>query len=444
MNQSELREFSVYIVKTLRDHGYEAYFAGGCVRDQLLGIEPKDFDVASNALPDEVRALFPRTVSVGEAFNVIRVISPHEENPFTVEVATFRKDIGIADGRHPAQVQKATAREDVERRDFTINGMLYDPVDHKVLDWVGGQEDLRKKIIRAIGDPSLRIEEDHLRMLRAIRFASRFNYRIDDELWKVMVKKSPLIQNISAERIFDEITRMLTEGRARLAFEKLDESGLLKEVLPEMLEMKNCAQPPEYHPEGDVWIHTLMLLEHLTPHHSREVAWGCLLHDIGKPRTFTHEPPDRIRFNGHARVGAEMSKEILKRLRAPGSLVDVVYELVDQHLRFADAPKMRPSTLKRFIRQEYFDAHLEQHRIDCLASHGKLEIYEFCKKAIAEMGTEILRPPALVNGGDLIAMGYKPGPLFKEILEAVETEQLEGRLKDPEAAKAFVHERYSI
>ncbi|PIR21973.1 MAG: phosphohydrolase [Deltaproteobacteria bacterium CG11_big_fil_rev_8_21_14_0_20_45_16] len=435
-------DFANSIVKGLRSAGFEAYFAGGCVRDMILGRPPQDYDISTNALPVDIQKIFPRTVIVGEAFNVILIISEHKEKPFTIEVATFRKDVGIKDGRHPERVEMATAREDVERRDFTINGMLYDPVDDKILDWVGGQEDLKKKIIRAISDPELRLREDHLRMLRAIRFASRFSYQIEESLWKGIQKNVSWIQNISAERIFDEFTKMLTEGHAAQAYESLADSGLLGIIMPEALKMKGVPQPPEYHPEGDVWVHTMLLLKQLTTAHSKEVAWGCLLHDIGKPSTFEHHPPDRIRFNRHAQIGREMSGLILKRLKAPTHLREVVCELVDQHLRFADVKKMKPSTLKRFLRNPNFPLHLEQHRIDCLASHANLELYDFCQQALAEMPEESLRPKPLINGDDLIAMGLQPGPKFKKILEAVETEQLEGRLSSEKQALEFVREHF--
>jgi len=366
---TQLEEFARFIVVQLTKNGFEAFFVGGCVRDRVMGIASKDIDVCTNALPDEVRKIFERTVPVGEAFNVILVVSPDEENPLTVEVATYRKDIGVKDGRHPERVEKATAREDVDRRDFTMNGMLYDPVKDQVIDWVDGQKDITKKLVRAIGVPKERLQEDYLRILRAIRFASRFQFEIDPPLWSAIKEEAPGLSKISAERIYDEVTRMLTEGNARLAFERLDEAGILDLILPELLEMKGVAQPPEYHPEGDVWIHNLLLLEQLTNQHSPEIGWGCLLHDIGKPRTFTHEPPDRIRFNRHAQVGAEMSAVILKRLKASRSLIETVVELVDEHLRFADVKKMKESTLRRFLRNPRFPLHLEQHRIDCMASH---------------------------------------------------------------------------
>lgn len=441
---SPLIDFARSIVAKLTANGFEAFFVGGCVRDRVMGIASKDIDVCTNALPDELRKIFDRTVPVGEAFNVILVVSADEENPLSVEVATYRKDVGNKDGRHPERVEKATAREDVERRDFTMNGMLYDPVTDQVIDWVEGQKDISRKLVRAIGIPKDRLQEDYLRILRAIRFASRFEFTIDAPLWSAIQEAAPGLSKISAERIYEELTRMLTEGRARLAFERLDEAGLLALVIPELLEMKGVSQPPEYHPEGDVWIHNLLLLEQLTPQHSAEVAWGCLLHDVGKPRTFSHEPPDRIRFNRHAQVGAEMAATILKRLKASRSLIETVVELTDQHLRFADVKKMKESTLRRFLRNPRFLLHLEQHRIDCMASHKNLELYHFCKEKLASLSTEELRPPPLVRGGDLLAWGYTPGSLYKKILEEIETLQLEGSLSTRVEAEAHVQKNWPI
>lgn len=403
----------------------------------LLGRHPKDFDIATNALPDDIRKIFPRTVPVGEAFNVILVLDSAETNPDKVEVATFRSDIGIADGRHPSKVVIATAEEDVKRRDFTINGMLYDPIEDKILDWVGGQKDLKDGVVRAIGDPALRIQEDHLRMLRAFRFAARYSFKLDAELLGAIRKLAPLIQKISAERIFDEITKMITSTNADLAMQMMADSGILQHILPEALAMQGCQQPAEFHPEGDVWIHTLLLLKQCDGA-SPELAWGCLLHDIGKPPTFSHEPPDRIRFNNHQNIGAEMAERILKRLKASSHLTDIVCELTRDHLKFKDAPQMRPATLKRFLRNPHFDLHLKMHFIDCMASHQNMTLYEFCVEELKKLPPDVLRPAALLSGHDLISMGFKPGPQFKGILESLETEQLEGRILDKDSALKFV------
>lgn len=437
-----LYQFACAVIAELQKAGHEAYLAGGCVRDLLMNRESEDYDIATSALPAEVENIFPRTAPIGAAFHVVLVISEHEESPYTIEVATFRRDIGIADGRHPQQVELATAQEDVKRRDFSINGMLYDPVEQKVLDWVGGQEDLQRQLIRSIGEPSERIQEDYLRMLRAVRFSARFGFRIEENLWHAIEFYAPRIQSISAERVFEELTKILTSPHAEQAFEKLADSGLLHPILPEALEMKGCEQPPEYHPEGDVWVHTMLLLKQLD-NHPKEVAWAALLHDIAKPATFSHEPGDRIRFNRHAQLGADMADRILKRLKAPNEFRKNVCELVNDHLKFADVKKMRESTLKRFLRRPLFPWHLELHRIDCMASHQNLEMYEFCKEAKSRLKEEQLQPKALLRGQDLIEMGYKPGPVFKKILEDIETQQLEGQLRNKQEAKEYVARHYS-
>lgn len=433
---SQEEAFALEVLKTLRQKGFEAYFAGGCVRDRLMNVKSKDYDIATSASADEVQRIFPRTVPVGAAFEVVLVLSEQEKNPFRVEVATFRKDIGISDGRHPSAVERATAEEDVKRRDFTINGMMFDPIENKLLDWVGGEKDLHAKVLRSIGDPKLRIEEDHLRMLRAIRFESRLQFKMDSALWDAIKTNTKLIQKISAERIFEELTKMLTGPNADRVLDRLDESGLLQEIMPEALAMKGCEQPPEYHPEGDVWVHTKLLLkqcEGVEP----EIGWGALLHDIGKPPTFSHEPPDRIRFNNHQHVGAEMAEAILKRLKASNEFISTVVELVEDHLKFKDAPQMRPAKLMRFLRNPRFPLHLKLHRIDCMASHQNLELFKFCEQKLKEIPPEVLKPTPLITGHDLIALGLSPGPRFREILEAVETEQLEGRLTDKDSAREF-------
>lgn len=426
-------EFAVSVLEQLRKAGFEAFFAGGCVRDRLLGRTPKDYDIATSALPEQTKELFSRIVDVGEAFRVIRVVD--ESDPqWQVEVASFRKDVGVADGRHPARVEVATKEEDVERRDFTINGMLYDPLEDQLIDLVGGEQDLKEKTIRAIGDPRLRLKEDYLRMLRAVRFAARFDYKINPSLQGAVRENTAHIHKISSERIYDELTRMLTEGRAHQAFETLADLGLLKEIMPELLDMKGCEQAPEHHPEGDVWVHTMLLLKQLTPEHDPRLAWGCLLHDIAKPATYSKEEGDRIRFSGHAHLGAQMSDKILKGLKASKKTIETVHALVKDHLKFADIKNMRESTLKRFLRQDDFDLHLEQHRIDCMASHQKLELYEFCKAKLAELKTEELKPTPFLSGKDLIKYGLSPGPKFKEILSQAEDLQLEGQFKTRESA----------
>jgi len=431
------------IVRELRQAGYSAYLAGGCVRDFVLGREPADYDVATSALPQEVMRLFPQTYAVGAQFGVV-LIPVLREGPdnardnYAIEVATFRSDGRYTDGRHPDQVQFSNdARTDVQRRDFTINGLLLDPVTEEVLDYVGGREDLKSGIIRTIGDPRERFAEDKLRVLRAVRFAARFGYTIEPATFHAIRELAPQIHQVSRERIRDEILKMLTEGRARHAFELLDQTGLLEQVLPEIKRMEGVQQPPQFHPEGDVWVHTLMLLEGLPAGCSATLALGTLLHDVGKPPTF-RVAPDRIRFDNHAEVGARMAEEICHRLRLSNHETGQVCALVANHMRFGEVKRMKQSTLKRFLRMPQIEEHLELHRLDCLASHRDLGLYEFAKESLHTMPPEQIRPRPLLNGDDLIQAGYKPGPQFKELLTAVEDAQLEGSITTKEEALSLV------
>jgi poly(A) polymerase len=463
----EARNHAAEIVNILRERGHQAYFAGGCVRDLLLAREPADYDVATDATPQQVMGIFPQTYAAGEQFGVVLIPrSPAEHaltgedarrspgNDYTgnhkgaVEVATFRSDIGYSDGRHPDEVRfTKDPREDAQRRDFTINGMMLDPASNEILDFVGGRDDLKAGIIRAISDPNRRFTEDKLRMLRAVRFAARFDYQIDPATMAAIQRLAPAIDQVSCERIREELTKMLTEGRARRAFELLDATGLLPEVLPEITHMKGVQQPPQYHPEGDVFVHTLLLLEKLQPDASgsisKTLAWGALLHDVGKPPTF-RVAPDRIRFDGHVNVGVKMAAGICRRLRFSNHETDEILALVDNHMRFADVQRMKQSTLKRFLRMPRFDEHLELHRIDCLSSHGHLDSYEYSREQLRSMPPEAIRPQPLISGRDLIAAGYEPGPRFKEILTAVEDAQLEGRLDSSDAAMEFVRREFSL
>jgi poly(A) polymerase len=447
------KDFAISIVENLRRRGFQAYLVGGCVRDLLLGREPKDYDVATDATPEQVMGVFPETYAVGAQFGVVLVPErvagaegavENSSKSHAVEVATFRSDVGYSDGRHPDEVRfSRDPREDVARRDFTINGMLLDPASGEVLDFVGGRDDLKAGIIRSIGDPERRFEEDKLRMLRAVRFAARFEYSIEPATFAAMQKRAEQIQVVSRERVRDELTRMLTEGHGRRAFLLLDESGLLPHVLPEISAMKGVAQPPEFHPEGDVFVHTLLLLENLPTPCPLILAWGALLHDVGKPATF-RVAPDRIRFDNHVEVGVKIAEEICRRLRFSNDDAAQILALVENHMRFGHVSRMKESTLKRFLRMPGFDEHLALHRADSLASHRHLATYEFLQQKRAEIPPANMRPAPLVTGDDLIAEGHAPGPRFREILTAVEDAQLEGRLGSRDVALEFVRREFPV
>jgi poly(A) polymerase len=477
-------EAALGVVGKLRAAGHEAYLAGGCVRDLLMGREPKDFDVATSATPERVLGLFERAFGVGAHFGVVLI--PHgdgEEAGFVTEVATFRSDGAYSDGRHPDAVRYTTsAEEDVQRRDFTINGLLLDPLrgaglqeagpstslrsaqdDSRlliaqndrpllaaqddsplraaVLDFVGGLADLDGGVVRAIGRAEERFLEDRLRMLRGVRFAARFGFEIEDETKAAMRGLAAKIGAVSRERVRDELTKMLTEGRARRAFELLEETGLLKEVLPEVARMKGVEQPPQFHPEGDVWVHTLLLLGQLEEGCSMTLAWAALLHDVGKPPTF-RRAPDRIRFDGHAEVGVAMAREICGRFRFSNEETRQILELIGNHMRFMDAGRMKASTLKRFFRLPGFEEHLALHRMDCLAGSGNLEHWEFVRLRWQTMPEEVVRPKPLLTGRELIAAGYTPGARFKQMLRAVEDAQLEGTIGTEEEALRLVREQF--
>jgi putative nucleotidyltransferase with HDIG domain len=438
MELNPARDAASAIVARLRAAGHQAYFVGGCVRDLVLGRAPKDFDVATSATPDKVLNLFEKTFAVGAHFGVVLIGT----GEIMTEVATFRSDGAYTDGRHPDAVRfSATPEEDVKRRDFTINGMMMDPVSESVLDLVGGMQDLDARLIRAIGDPSERFAEDKLRMLRAVRFAARFTFDLEPVTAKAIERLAPAVDQVSNERVRDELTRMLTEGHARRAFEMLDATGLLAQVLPEVVRMKGVEQPPQYHPEGDVWVHTLMLLDGLPAGTPVALAWGALFHDIGKPTTF-RVAPDRIRFDGHVEAGVRIAEEICKRLRFPNYEIEQILSLIDNHMRFADVRKMKESTLKRFFRLQHFDQHLALHRLDCLASHGSLELYDFARQRFETLPQEQVRPQLLLNGRDLIEAGYQPGPQFSQMLAAAEDAQLEGTIRTREEALAVIKERW--
>jgi poly(A) polymerase len=451
------------VVGELRAAGYEAYLAGGCVRDLLLGLTPKDYDVATSATPNVVLGLFPRTFAVGAHFGVVLIATCGGADAacaagdelgrpdyVVTEVATFRSDGAYSDGRRPDAVRYTkSAEEDVERRDFTINGLLLDPLGEAddlrsaVIDFVGGLADLDARVLRAIGNAETRFEEDHLRMLRGVRFAARFGLELEAKTKAAMRTMAGKISAVSRERVRDELTRMLTEGKARRAFELLEESGLLAEVLPEVARMKGVEQPAQYHPEGDVWVHTLGLLGQLGAGCAATLAWGALLHDVGKPPTF-RRAPDRIRFDGHVDVGVAMAAEILRRFRFSNEETRQILSLIENHMRFADAGRMRASTLKRFFRLPEFEQHLALHRMDCLAGSGNLEHWEFVRERYAAMPEETVRPRPLITGRELIAAGYRPGAGFKEMLRAMEDAQLEGTITTAEEAMRLVREKFPV
>jgi poly(A) polymerase len=429
------------ICDMLRRSGYQALLVGGCVRDLLLGREPVDYDVTTDATPEQVMTLFPESIAVGAQFGVILI--PRDE--MKVEVATFRSDVGYSDGRHPdSVVYSRTPQEDVHRRDFTINGLLMRHDTREVLDFVGGRADLEAKVIRAIGEPDRRFTEDKLRMMRAVRFAARFGFEIEAETFRAIRRHVGEIQQVSPERLREELTKMLTEGAARQAFELLDETWLLLQVLPEISAMKGVEQPPQFHPEGDVWIHTRMMLEGLPVDASPTLAWGVLLHDVGKPPTFQSaaETGDRIRFNHHVQVGVRMAEAICKRLRFSNEDTEQILALVENHMKFGAVEEMRASTLKKFVRLPRFEEHLALHRLDCLSSHRHLESYDFVRRFLEVTPPEQVQPERLLTGDDLQEMGFRPSPLFSQILQALEDAQLEGLIRTRDEAKEYALSKF--
>ena len=437
------RELANSICETLQRHGYEALLAGGCVRDSLLGREASDYDVATDATPEHVLELFPEGVGVGAQFGVILV--PREG--IKVEVATFRSDIGYSDGRHPdAVLYSKTAREDVQRRDFTINGLLMRHDSGEILDYVGGQADLHAGFVRAIGDAERRFTEDKLRMLRAVRFAARLGFAIDAATMAAIKSLTPQIVQVSAERIREELTKLLTEGGAKRGFALLDETGLLREVLREISALHGVEQPPQYHPEGDVWTHTMLMLDGLPAGSPATLAWGVLLQDVGKPATFRSaaQTGDRIRFDGHVDAGVEIGERICRRLHFSNEDTEQILSLLSNHMKFKDVEQMRASTLKRFVRLPRFEEHMALHRLDCLSSNRRMEAYEFVSRFLAETPPEEVRPHRVLTGNDLLRMGYAPGPLFSEILRSVEDAQLDGQIDNLAEAEGFVRRHYPM
>ncbi|MDO8784583.1 MAG: HD domain-containing protein [Syntrophales bacterium] len=429
------------IVRRLRQAGHEAYLVGGCVRDLLRGIEPGDYDIATSARPDAVQALFPHTVPVGISFGVMLVI----EGGQSYEVATFRTEDGYEDGRRPSLVEFATAREDVCRRDFTVNGLLLDPETGRIIDYVGGRQDIERRLIRTIGEPEERLTEDYLRMLRAVRFAANLGFEIDQQTFEAIKRHAPAICRISAERVREELTRLITGGGARRGMELLAATGLLAVLLPEIGAMRGVTQPATFHPEGDVWEHTMQMLDMLPLGAGKEtdacLAWSVVMHDIGKAYTRS-EDESGVHFYGHVRKGEEIADAVMRRLKFSRAEMETTIDLVHCHMLFIHVKEMRPNKLKRLLRKPHFDLHLELHRLDCLGSHGLLDHYEFCKAKLEEIAVEELHPPRLITGHDLIAMGLRPGPLFSEILKAVEDAQLDGEILTGDEARRLVMTRW--
>ena len=434
-----IKEEATKVISKLQQSGYLAYFAGGCVRDLLRDQVPTDYDIATNALPEQVTSLFRKTRSVGAHFGVIIVIS----GEFAFEVATFRNDGSYGDGRRPESVEFTSPEEDVLRRDFTINGIFYDPIEGSTIDYVNGQDDIESGTVRAIGDPESRFREDHLRLLRAVRFAARFDYQIEENTWAAICSHAEEIKNISEERIRDELSKILTDPNRVRGFDLLVESGLMEAMIPEILDLKGCEQPPQFHPEGDVFVHTRLMLTLLKDDPSLSLVLSVLLHDIGKPSTYSYdEESDRIRFNGHDKIGAEMASDILKRLKFPNKVIEEVTEMVANHMTFKDVQKMREAKLKRFMARPTFEDETELHRVDCLGSWGGLDNYDFLNQKRTEFDNEPIIPPPLLTGNDLIEIGWEPGPKLGEVLTKVQDMQLEKNLNSKEEALDWVNANY--
>ena len=439
--QSELYEVAKEVVSILRAKGYSAFCVGGCARDTFMDIAPYEYDITTSATPEAVTEIFPHTVPIGASFGVILVLV----GEYQFEVATFRKDESYSDGRHPDKVTYSSdVEEDVLRRDFTINGMLYDPLQEVLLDYTGGMDDIRAGVVRAIGEPYERFSEDKLRMMRAVRFCARYGFEIEKSTYDAIVELAPLISQVSGERIRDELVKIISQDNPGSGLMLLSETGLLRYILPEIEEMRGVEQPPQFHPEGDVFVHTCLVLDKLYDNTggsvSPELALAALLHDVGKPPTFS--VTDRIRFNAHDRVGADMSKKICKQLKLSNKQSDLIYELIREHLKFKDVFKMRKSTLKRFIGMPNFEEHLVLHLADCMASHGSTDAYDFIINKFEELGEEEIKPKPLIGGRELIDLGYQPGPLFSEILRAVEEAQLEGEIQSVREALDLVARKF--
>jgi poly(A) polymerase len=427
------------IVGRLQREGFTSYYAGGCVRDFLRKVEPVDYDIATSATPGQIQQLFPRTIAVGAQFGVICVL----QEGFEFQVATFRADGVYIDGRHPEKVTFSTPQQDAERRDFTINGMFYDPIAGEIIDYIHGRDDLTAGVLRAIGNPDDRFREDRLRLLRAVRFAATLDLQIVAETWEGVQQNSREIGVVSAERIRDELVRIFLSPQRVRGFDLLGASGLMQQILPEISALKGCKQPPQFHPEGDVFVHTRIMLELLPETVSIPLVFAVLFHDIGKPGTYSFDEADqRIRFSGHDKLGASMTRVIMERLRFSRNEIDATVEAVDNHMVFKDVQKMRVSRLKRFMSRPHFEDEMILHKVDCASSHGALDNYEFLLQKREEFAGEPLIPPPLVTGNDLIALGWKPGPMIGKILEAAQTRQLEGALANRQEALDWISQEF--
>jgi len=436
--KADLQTIALGVVSRLLDAGHAAFFAGGCVRDMLRGVTPHDYDVATSATPEQVQGLFPQTYAVGAHFGVVVV---HEDG-WDLEVATFRADGLYLDGRRPEGVTFSTPQQDAERRDFTVNGMFYDPIQGEVIDFVGGRADLECKVLRAIGDPASRFAEDKLRLLRAVRFAATLHFDIEPATWEAVCRHAREIHMVSAERIREELVRIFVSPSRVRGFDLLDASGLLREILPEVERLKGCEQPPQFHPEGDVFVHTRIMLDLLPPVVSVPLVFSVLLHDIGKPPTFAVDPTGRIRFNGHDQIGARMAGEVMMRLKFSRAEIDATVAAVENHMVFKDVKQMRPAKVRRFLARPHIEDELELHRVDCASSHGGLDNYDFLREQQAALANEPVIPPPLVTGGDVLALGWKPGPKIGEILEQVQTRQLENGFANREEALDWISREF--
>jgi poly(A) polymerase len=445
LDAEDARDVALAVVRRLRDAGHEALFCGGAVRDRLLGRPPGDHDVATSASPEEVARLLPRAVLVGARFGVVVVPGAHH----AVEVATFRDDGLYVDGRRPETVRYSDAVRDARRRDFTVNGLFEDPVTGVVYDHVGGLPDLRARLLRAIGDAEARFREDHLRLLRCVRQSLELGFAIEPRTWAAVRRLAPLAASVSAERVRDELVRLLRAGRGR-GLRLLRDAGLLDVVLPEIARMQGVPQPPRFHPEGDVFVHTCLVLDGVapppgTPAEDRDdLLWAALLHDVAKPDTRTTDPDGRIRFNGHESAGAAESEALLRRLKLPRRTIERVRALVGAHMSFPNLPRMRPHRLRRFLGDPDFPLHLSLHEADCGGSHGDLSLAAFCRGRLAHFAAEPVLPPPLLRGGDLIALGYVPGPALGEALRWVRDRQLDGEIRDREEAVRRVRDTFPI